>query len=1230
YREAREHRRAKIDASYKYIFKVLSIRLELSLEAVEEMILDAYSFAAFESFFRKGGRKALQFFYQEGEAPGIECGRTIPGLVKGSKMMRLYVEKAPDKFVGLCLYFVRCNNDNPIHAKTIHQAVTALLCVIMQEILFGVLDATEGLLCGVKNMMEKFFLPAVRATNNWGALNQTKRVVKEKEKCVEAIEKFVSSLKEAIRNVEGTVELKKIDYIDFSKLQSFNDTTVAGNPAMIRQLEEVLMIWYGQIEQVLNQSKQEKKEDYDAGPLSELEHWKSVSAKISFIMEQIEGPNCTAVVKVLTVAQSKLLMMWQELCAKITDAVNESKDNVKYLRTLDQVCQPLYKCDVVSATHGVPCLINAIRRIHDVSRYYNTSERMTLLFMKVTNQMVTTCRAYITDSGSSCVWDQESSTVIGKIKDCMCLLEEYQKCFQETKQEVLETGREKIFVISEMAIFGKSKAFCRRLDKITEIITIAQKFDVLSQSAIEEADIMAVKFKNIYQTLVREKQYDVLDPREPEFDVDFADFMAQIKDLEMQIQALMRTRFERIPSWHHAFQLLKRFQKPGMDCLQEETECTFGHMLQCYVAELEATVQLYETQKRDPPLARNMPVVAGKIEWAKHLFVRIREPISYFQKNSSILASPKGKEAFKSYNRLAYVLEKFEACIHEAWKKAMSQVQYPLEDAILVQHPETGKLLVNFCAQIPWVVRETKCMMRLGLEVPEQAIKILKVENDLKSNKSCLEGLLQHYEDLCQKTPVIFANLMQPKRIKMDAVLRQGLTMLMWSSVTLPSFFQEADQVLNEYQQFLKEVTDIRDMRIDLILKEISSTLLIVLPVDGPTKTEEMLTCNETHTKKCADLLNHRSMQIEDAVQELLSVFKKNYEKCVLPVTVEKKHSQLENEEERKNSASAVPQGDPHKGIDKEDEFEKESKELVGYFSQQLLGSLQEATFLSLHSLKKRVHISRSVHPRKSEEVASLLQGEVHLAVPNVVMVPSLDDIQQAIRSVAQLILEVSRGVSQWGQERRLQKSILKAESGAQQVSSVGFQSPGKTGKKWQNVKKLRNFYSSVAKHEGIFNLVQVISSSMNSVRELASEVLQGFEKYRALWTEDKDAKIQQFLDTCSSLSDIKEELLRYAMLEQEIEDMNPIILAGPLELHIKPLQKALATEAKAWKHLLCCYLHEEYKKKMTDVTSFISGYLKKLSRPLHNLSDVRFAKEALTVVHESDIEMDMIVGPIE
>ncbi|XP_044299056.1 dynein axonemal heavy chain 8 isoform X1 [Varanus komodoensis] len=1166
-----------------------------------------------------------------------ECGRAIPGVLKGTKMMKLYVDESPDKFKGLCLFFVRARNDVALNVKTMHE-----------DIYFTVMDGSDGLLPGIRNILSTVFLPAVLATSNWGALTQTKQGDIEKQSFTETLNRYLSFLDGARVSIDGTVQLKKIDYIDFSKLQSFEEVTAAAaNPDTVHQLEDVLMIWYKQIEQVLIESEQMRKEADDSGPLTELEHWKRMSAKFNFIIEQIKGPNCKAVINVLNVSHSKIIKLWRELDARITDTANESKDNVRYLYTLEKVCQPLYNYDLVSMAHGIQNLINAIRMIHSVSRYYNTSERMTSLFIKVTNQMVTACKAYITDGGFSRVWEQDTPTVIKKIKDCTFLFKEYQKSFHKTRKQILETLGEKTFEVSEMYIFGKFEAFCKRLEKITEMITIVQTFSALNMSTIEGIDIMAIKFKNIYQS-VQKKKYDILDPRKTEFDVDFADFMTKIENLEVQIQTFMGTCFGKILSSQHALQLLQRFQKLNMPCLQHEIAHTIARILQHYVAELEATKKLYQAQKDDPPLARNMPPVAGKILWVRQLFRRISEPINYFYKNSDILSSTEGKAVVRLYNKISYVLVEFEVLFHTAWMKEISQLQYALQVTLLVRHPETGKLLVNFDPKILEIVRETKCMIKMGLEVPEQAKRIVKIEGQVKTNKLCLENILHCYENLCQEVPTVFVNLMAPKMKKVESVLRQGLTILTWSSLTLDSFFQEVDEVMKMFNQLLKKINDLCEMQIDLTMKDIANTLLLVLP-DTATKVEDLLARNEVHTKEWAEILNNKSRHVEDAVQELISLFEQIYEvKRIKKPPLRRYPTQGKHvafgsptEEKTTSGSPVLLSSDEAEDSEKEDEFKKECKEVVAYFSHQLLDSLQKATRLSLDALKKRIFVSSSFGrppylpqtTTKPEEVVSFLKAEVHLAIPHVVMVPSLDDIQQAINRMIQLTLDVSRGVAHWGQQHLL-KSNTNLESGIPQSPSIiggkGLKKEEKPPEESFPVRKLRNFYPGVAEHKDISKLVVLLSSSVNSVRTAASEALQDFQKYKALWTEDRDAKVQQFLANNPSLTEIRSEILHYATFEQEIEDLKPTVSVGPIELNTEPMKLALSIEAKAWKMLLCRYLNEEYKKKMQDMISFITEYLKKLSRPIRDLDDVRFAMEALSHIRDKEIEMDMTMGPIE
>ncbi|NXR61612.1 DYH5 protein, partial [Rhadina sibilatrix] len=163
---------------------------------------------------------------------------------------------------------------------------------------------------------------------------------------------------------------------------------------LTEKLEEVIMIWTKQIRQVLVESEQIRREGDDVGPSAELEHWKSRMSSFNSLLDEIKSSRVKKIISILQAARSKTLKQWKELDGSITIAANEAKDNVRYLYTLDKFFGPLANASPVLVEH-IPSLMNTVFMIYYTSPYYNTSEHMTSLFLKITNQMINTCKTYL-------------------------------------------------------------------------------------------------------------------------------------------------------------------------------------------------------------------------------------------------------------------------------------------------------------------------------------------------------------------------------------------------------------------------------------------------------------------------------------------------------------------------------------------------------------------------------------------------------------------------------------------------------------------------------------------------------------------------------------------------------------------------------------------------------------------------------------------------------------------
>ncbi|XP_066028864.1 dynein axonemal heavy chain 5 isoform X2 [Pocillopora verrucosa] len=1184
----KEHRKMTMDSRHNFILSKISDYIGVDGAVVEDFILGDDKFDQIEDFFAADGSRKLMFFYQECTINRVDLSSQA-----ANSPRKLFITGGnTEELCGTCLMFIRATNK----AITIQN--------IAQEVNFMPMETSKGdVLEGFQKLLGSILVPVLQKQENWGELPNSCGQVQE---FLESLEKFVGILGGARSSMKGRVHLGDHDLGPLlDGLRTPTDYVLAANnPDVLDKLEGLVALWSKVIEQVLAESEQMRKEADDIGPTAELEHWKERMAKFNVLLDQVKSHHCKATVGVLHAAKSRSLKHWKELDSKITDAANEAKDNVKYLYTLDKFFGPLIKCSPTEMVEHIPSLMNAIRMIHSISQCYNTSERMTSLFVKVTNQMITTCKAYINRDVMK-IWEHPREVLSGRLNECIRLNEEYQRCFHRTKQKLRENPSERQFEFSENYIFGKFDAFCKRLEKINDMLNTMETFAGVNNIKIEGMETMIVRYNSIV-TSVKKKGYDLLDHRKGEFDIDYEEFKQSIEGLKLQLQMFVDSWFEKPLSTLRALELLQKFQNIGG--VQLDLHDKYQRILMQYGRDLETCKKLYQKQKNDPPILRNLPPVAGKITWARQLFRRIHEPMKVFKTYPEILKGEDAKRIIRNYNKNAAVLVEFELLYHRGWFKAVEAAKSGLNASLLVRHPETKKLFVNFDPQILELIQEAKCMRRLNLEIPEAAQVMCMKEEQFKTCNNRLQEVLKEYDSVVSGIPENVLPLMKPFTDRVDETIKPGLTMLNWTSLNVHSYINSIQKSVKGLEILTKGVKDMLDCRIEAVLQDIELTRLCDLPEDEAVTVEDFVAVTEKTCQESAESLSKYNHLVESSVNILLQTLKDNLRPNELTGLDKENYPCLypESKQAKNNKGNRCWECMPCCYWS-----------LFIFFNQRCIEALVKSKRQSLDAIKRRMQAASKHSKDLSDSDAkspALFKADIVLEIPSIVMKPSLDDIQQALNKTVQIMLKTTQNVYEWEQHGVIhQPPIIVAEEG----KVLPPLAP-------------KSLYKLVSEHKDVTKVVITLSSVVSSLKMDATKILDEMDQFKELWNQDPNTKVKEFMESKPLLSDFDAQIKYYQRLETQIEELPGSYHIGPVEYLTDRIKEALVTETKAWKQAFGKALAEKASADMEEIFLFIDNLNKRLARGIKDLDDVRSSMAALSEIRESEIRIDMTIGPIE
>jgi dynein heavy chain len=1220
-KEEREAKLSRMDGRHEYLFSTLSYKIDLSSEDIQEYIIPGNQLDLIDDFFKANGRASLMFFYEPPASVEDKDDAEKGGSSKKPMSQpKLWITDGSDPFTGMCLFFVRSNLQKAITNLNIHQ-----------ECNFGILEANGGGLLGaIEELLSSIFIPALSNQKKWGDLTGPEGD-QLKQNFLTKLKNFASVLANAKASVSEVVELSRCTELDLSSISPGQISTLVGSADFVEAAEKRVVIWCAEIEQTLTESEQMRKEADNVGPRAELEHWKKRLAKFDCLTKSVKSPECRTAVAILVAAKSKVLKTWKELDSRITDGTNEAKDNVKFLYTLEKYVEPLYNCNPVTMLESIPGLLNAIRMINNYSRFYNTSERMTALFVKVTNQMVTACKMYITENGYKKFWDLDRAVVLQRMSACIKLNEEYQKCYHRTKAKVEASPDERNFDFSEVYMFGRLNKFCNRLVKLQELMGILGVYSTLGLSHIEGIEAYHNRF-NLAVTTLKKKPYSVLDQRKTDFDMDFEDFKRQVKDITDQLQAMMDERFAAISSVKLSLELLLRFERlklPGLDIPGR-----FQMVLDQYMDELERSRSLYNQQKEGPPLARNMPPIAGRINWIRQLYQHITSPVKMFQEFEELMKGTSSKKTIKAYNKLARVFVEYEMIYHQAWADEIEAISSGLNSTLFVRHPTTGALLVNFDPNILELFREIQCFQTLSLEVPPLGKKLYAKREAITDCYHTVQHVAGEYDRVYKMIPELYSRLMIPHVNKVDEAVGPGLTIVTWTSVNIPAYVDSVYKAIAELELLVNRVVEIKHNRIDAALSEMTRMDLVGLPAtdEDPITIQEFLNTTKGLCDKAGSFFENRSQMIETATRDLIELM--HISECEIPQEF------LETDPgDQADMTLAVRPGTAkiQRRVELSTQMAAEAHELTLHFKQCTLDAILSCVKGALDLLRRRLVTSSQHYAAVSSPMQDtkgkppVFCANIILALPTIVMRPSAEDIQQAVVTVSHMIVSPSKFVFEWGQSRsdRIKESQVMDGKLASNTETALMSRSKRTVVKIEKP-PLRNYYKQVSENKEILKLQSALSTTISSGKKMITESFEVFSKYRDLWTVEREEKMKEFEEKDPLVSEFYAEMKRYTELQEIIGKEPDTIVKGPLLLSTEDIKLALVTEAKGWVVSYGRTLNARYRDMVDKNFETIDDWTVRLSRQIKDLDDVRETMAALKEIREKEIEMDMSLGPIE
>ncbi|XP_068620684.1 dynein axonemal heavy chain 5 [Battus philenor] len=943
---------------------------------------------------------------------------------------------------------------------------------------------------------------------------------------------------------------------------------------------------------------------------------------------------------------------------------------------MEKCCHSLYLDDPVKINDSILSLLQTVRLIHSVSQFYNTSERISSLMVKITNQMIETCKQYITCRFKETIWTQERSFVREKLLHCINLNKTYRQTYINVKNQPFLPNTEQ-FSFSENYVFGKFDTFCKRLNKIIAMFDMMDDYNNLFEKRMEGL-LLGEDLEDAVHVFEEAKkavtlcQYDYLDYRNNEFDKDYQAFENKTNALRESIGNTIETNFSSVWETPQGIKFLTRFEKVSKKILITKLNEKYDRVLKYCEKEVDKIMKMFKRQKDDPPLPRNFSPVAGRIKWARCLMHHMTETVENVGAHPVLRALPTASDMMRKYNATLTLIRNYEETMRAVW---MNQNLWDVDDSLnntLLKIDESGQITVNLDHTIKLLIRESDCLVKMGVDLPIVCHSLYSKKNYFTLVNDSLQFLLEDFLAAVRRVKLEVRPLFLPQVVRLSSLLLPGLRTVTWTSDDWKEFIDRANSAIKSFDVLVTRVHDIYTNRIIYVLSGMQEVSLITLPEHTPWSVEEFLEHVESGTRNACVELNRKSLMVEEAVEEVLDLIKKAAQQ-IKPAEINPDFEFLiadagstinESTTSGQQDWSAVwecfecphkllsaPAGGLSKGM--QEMVKNAVSEMRRYYSRKVIDVLIKVTRRTLDLVIKQ--FSQDIEASEIPKPIFLLQAT--LMIPNVSVKPTLEEIQDVLVLAGKHISGLAKGVSQWiggkssrvswkklagHQSNQLLGVVTKLDEQVQSVTNMQqktlrmVETTKLRKKKYYRLEseekpifplQQKNFYSHVMENKEVMKTLSSLSNCTQIVKVELNTLVKRWKPYHYLWKCEKT--LRQLL--AWNLDDFEIALKRHRELEAKLyTEPDVLIIGNSLAISSEKLKLGISTELRNGTYRISQAMRKKYKREMDYVYAIMNDLERKLERPIRDLDDVRTVMETLKKIREQEVDMELKIDPVE